>query len=192
MPAPETNIPALFLPAHLRLGATNWKEFKQAIETVCRVAGVEDNLTCGWRAGQWSAEECDEWAERDELCKAIITLNIRDFSSYGVSVGKETYRPGGMGTAGQAPRAEALVRALRVGAALHAAGVDPACGRLLLRRTSHPVGGGNEPREDGVGERPCCPQVRDGVGEQDRRWSSPEVHRLVVSYGAKGFLLSCI
>ncbi|RDX48187.1 hypothetical protein OH76DRAFT_1484102 [Lentinus brumalis] len=90
MPAPEINIPALILPAHLRLGVTNWRDFKQAVETACRVAGVEDNLTRVWRAGQWSAKECDAWAERDELCKAIITLNIHEFHRYGVSAGKET------------------------------------------------------------------------------------------------------
>ncbi|RPD64228.1 hypothetical protein L226DRAFT_376137 [Lentinus tigrinus ALCF2SS1-7] len=86
MPVPETNIPALFLPAHLRLGATNWKEYKQAIETICRIAGVEDNLTPERHGGR----QDEDWAERDELCKAIITLNVRDFPRYGVSAGKET------------------------------------------------------------------------------------------------------
>ena len=86
MPRPKTNIPALFLPAHLRLGATNWREYKQAVETICRVAGVEDNLTYVWHPERHDKD----WVACDELCKAIITLNVRDFPRYGVSAGKET------------------------------------------------------------------------------------------------------
>ncbi|KAI0708822.1 hypothetical protein C8T65DRAFT_206230 [Cerioporus squamosus] len=84
---PDMNVSALYLPAHQRLGATKWPEFKHTIETICRVVGVEDHLTSETPVGEWYPED---WAARDELCKAIITLNVRDFPRYGVLAGKDT------------------------------------------------------------------------------------------------------
>ncbi|KAI0794067.1 hypothetical protein C8Q74DRAFT_1193958 [Fomes fomentarius] len=63
----DMDIPAVFLPEHLRLGLTNWAEYKHAIETACALTG---------------------WQRQDALCQAIITLNVRDFPRLGISAGK--------------------------------------------------------------------------------------------------------
>ena len=56
-------------------------------------ASRRDDLPCRRRRGQSDRhpERHDkDWVACDELCKAIITLNVRDFPRYGVSAGKET------------------------------------------------------------------------------------------------------
>ncbi|TBU27288.1 hypothetical protein BD311DRAFT_844515 [Dichomitus squalens] len=67
----DQNIPDIFFPEHLRLSAAagNWAEYKHAVET----------------------DERDDWRWREEVCKAIVTLNIKDFSRYGVSAGKDVH-----------------------------------------------------------------------------------------------------
>lgn len=70
------SISDVFLPEHLRLsGPGNWRAYKHAVETACRLKGVKESLTM-INAGE---------PEREELCKAIITLNIVNFPAYGVS-----------------------------------------------------------------------------------------------------------
>ncbi|KAI0774764.1 hypothetical protein BD413DRAFT_655235 [Trametes elegans] len=68
----------LFLPEHLRLGSTNWLEFKLAIETVLQVKGIPlahlKSSECP-RAPYLGGEKT--WAEDDQLCKAIVLLNVR-------------------------------------------------------------------------------------------------------------------
>lgn len=93
------DIPGLFLPAHLRLGQTNWHEYRHAMETICRLHGVDENLQflfCeAWAESPTAcptsderAKERDEWLRKEELCKAIITLNIKDFTRFGIQAGR--------------------------------------------------------------------------------------------------------
>ncbi|KAL1944973.1 hypothetical protein VTO73DRAFT_2593 [Trametes versicolor] len=88
------DIPGLFLPAHLRLGQTNWHEYRHAVETICRLHGVDENLEFSqpWVESPNSTsdervKERDEWFRREDLCKAIVTLNIRDFPRFGIQAG---------------------------------------------------------------------------------------------------------
>ena len=85
----------LFLPEHLRLGPHNWLEFKHAIETVLRMKGIPtahlEYVRCPSfllpplamvTDGKQSSEEDEKkvrerWAADDELCKALIVLNVR-------------------------------------------------------------------------------------------------------------------
>ncbi|KAI0358059.1 hypothetical protein OH77DRAFT_1238918 [Trametes cingulata] len=93
------DIPALFLPPHLRLGPTNWAEFRHAIETICTLHGVAQNLHHdkvwpppfrGCPIPQEELNEREDWQRNDELCKAIITLNIRNFPGYRIPAGAST------------------------------------------------------------------------------------------------------
>ena len=92
----DQNIPDVFFPEHLRLSASarNWAEYKHAVETVCRLKGVAENLTSAG-AGLFAhrvnifEDEPDDWSARDELCKAVITLNVKDFPRYGVLAGED-------------------------------------------------------------------------------------------------------
>ncbi|KAI0358054.1 hypothetical protein OH77DRAFT_1397823 [Trametes cingulata] len=77
--APSTE---LFLPVHLHLGPTNWLEFKLAIETVFRVKGLPlahlKPAGCPYALpADNSKEERERWRADDELCKALILLNVR-------------------------------------------------------------------------------------------------------------------
>ncbi|KAM5534664.1 hypothetical protein V8D89_011676 [Ganoderma adspersum] len=75
----DQSIPDIILPEHLRLsGPGNWRAYKHAVETACRLKGVAESLTM-INAGE---------PEREELCKAIITLNVVDFPAYGVPAGE--------------------------------------------------------------------------------------------------------
>ena len=91
----DQNIPDVFFPEHLRLSASarNWAEYKHAVETVCRLKGVAENLTpAGVRLFAhrrvFFEDEPNDWSARDELCKAVITLNVKDFPRYGVPAGE--------------------------------------------------------------------------------------------------------
>ncbi|KAI1793527.1 hypothetical protein LXA43DRAFT_1059874 [Ganoderma leucocontextum] len=91
----DQNIPDVFFPEHLRLSAAagNWHAYKHAVETVCRLKGVAENLAVirayppDWLEDDVD-EERDDWLARDELCKAIVTLNVKDFPAYGVPAGE--------------------------------------------------------------------------------------------------------
>ncbi|EIW58265.1 uncharacterized protein TRAVEDRAFT_47430 [Trametes versicolor FP-101664 SS1] len=71
----------LFLPNHLRLGSDNWLEFKLAIETILRAKGLPlTHLKCtpGCPTALGTDHTAHErWAADDELCKAVILLNVR-------------------------------------------------------------------------------------------------------------------
>ncbi|KAI0369174.1 hypothetical protein BV20DRAFT_416049 [Pilatotrama ljubarskyi] len=70
----------LFLSQHFHLGPSNWLEFKLAIETVFRVKGLPlAHLKHTERPHAFIAdkEEQERWKADDELCKAIILLNVR-------------------------------------------------------------------------------------------------------------------
>ena len=94
----DRSIPDVFFPEHLRLSAAagNWPAYKHAVETVCRLKGVAGNLAVIRHYGPPDPrpEDIDEgraredWLAREELCKAIVTLNIKDFPAYGVPVGE--------------------------------------------------------------------------------------------------------
>lgn len=82
---PYTLTSELFLPAHLRLGQHNWLEFKLAIETVLRVKGIPVEHLRGQvgrearrtLSGEEGKQQREKWLADDELCKAIIVLNVR-------------------------------------------------------------------------------------------------------------------
>lgn len=98
----DMDIPAIFLPEHLRLGLTNWAEYKHAVETACALTGVSEHLTrarmppggiLGFADDPFQPEEMydyelNEWQRQDALCQAIITLNVRDFPRLGIPAGK--------------------------------------------------------------------------------------------------------
>ncbi|PIL25129.1 hypothetical protein GSI_13018 [Ganoderma sinense ZZ0214-1] len=90
--ARDQNIPDVFFPEHLRLTskARNWPAYKHAVETVCRLKGVADNLTAMDAYAIWHEDDDgrEDWQWREELCKAIITLNIKDFPAHGVRAGE--------------------------------------------------------------------------------------------------------
>ncbi|KAI0369176.1 hypothetical protein BV20DRAFT_946567, partial [Pilatotrama ljubarskyi] len=74
--------------------------FRHAIETISSLHGVGDNLNHqqmwpqplrGCPISQEEMDERDEWQRKDELCKAVITLNIKDFPRYGIPAGKNTH-----------------------------------------------------------------------------------------------------
>ncbi len=91
----DQNIPDVFFPEHLRLSAAagNWPAYKHAVETVCRLKGVADNLTVIHAYAPWPEEHeaRDDWLWREELCKAIVTLNVKDFPAYGVPAGQDVH-----------------------------------------------------------------------------------------------------
>ncbi|KAI0323544.1 hypothetical protein GY45DRAFT_1290045 [Cubamyces sp. BRFM 1775] len=73
----------VFLPEHLRLGAGQWPEFQLAMKTIFELNDLPlahlENVACPRllltadeerrRGGRWSTD--------DDLCKAIIVLNVR-------------------------------------------------------------------------------------------------------------------
>ncbi|KAI0819140.1 hypothetical protein BC628DRAFT_1342399 [Trametes gibbosa] len=65
-------IPGLFLPQRLRLGSTNWPEYRHAYPT-------RDERT----------KAPNEWLKEEDLCKAIITLNVKDFPRYNIRAGPD-------------------------------------------------------------------------------------------------------
>ncbi|KAI0832113.1 hypothetical protein BC628DRAFT_585153 [Trametes gibbosa] len=70
----------LFLPTHHQLGPYNWLEFKYAIETILRVKGLPlahlRHSECP-RVHATDEDALAQWAADDELCKAIVVLNVR-------------------------------------------------------------------------------------------------------------------
>ncbi|RPD64215.1 hypothetical protein L227DRAFT_571785 [Lentinus tigrinus ALCF2SS1-6] len=94
----DVAISTLFLPERLQLGPNNWLEFKFAIETVLRARDIPlAHLTVlerpllydprtknprvsasdGASRGQGHEDLNERWTAEDELCKAIIMLNVR-------------------------------------------------------------------------------------------------------------------
>ena len=91
----DQNILDVFFPEQLQLSVStrNWAEYKHAVETVCRLKGVDENLMANdaclfAHRKDFLQNEPDDWWVRDELCKAIITLNVKDFTRYGVPAGE--------------------------------------------------------------------------------------------------------
>lgn len=75
----------LFLPDHLRLGPDNWLEFKLAIETILRLKGLpltHFKYTKSPTARCTDQAAHERWAADDELCKAVILLNVRSEHMY--------------------------------------------------------------------------------------------------------------
>ncbi|KAH9857308.1 hypothetical protein C2E23DRAFT_720799, partial [Lenzites betulinus] len=70
--------------------------YRHAVETICCLHGVEQNLEF---LADWATESPtlsgtpdggqarEEWLRREDLCKAIITLNVKDFPRYGIRAG---------------------------------------------------------------------------------------------------------
>ena len=86
----------LFFPAHLRLGPTNWREYRHTVETICRLYGVEHHLFSDYLEGEFDSLEeeraaQEEWDREQALCKAIITLNIKNFPEYSIEAGYRVY-----------------------------------------------------------------------------------------------------
>lgn len=66
----------LILPEHLHLrGLGTWKTYKHAVETMFKLKGLQGHLE---RSDLWYEFEPTRWNEEQRLCRAIITLNIRD------------------------------------------------------------------------------------------------------------------
>ncbi|KAI0642141.1 hypothetical protein C8Q79DRAFT_887671, partial [Trametes meyenii] len=70
----------LFFPDHLRLGPSNWLEFKLAVETLFRVKNLPlahlKHVECP-RSLSADKDARERWAVEDQLCRAILLLNVR-------------------------------------------------------------------------------------------------------------------
>ena len=70
----------LFLPELMRLNTYNWEVYKIAIHALCHANGLQDHLEKHVFDGAVCAPLDDpgarRWAEDDQLCKALIVLNI--------------------------------------------------------------------------------------------------------------------
>lgn len=79
----------LFLPSHLQLdlssfgGPPNWEAYRHAIMTILRVKGLDGHLAASPEPTSVLIEERSKgWDDDDELCKALITLNVKhDFKT---------------------------------------------------------------------------------------------------------------
>ena len=84
------DIPAIFFPEPLRLGTASWPEYKHAVETACELTGVSANLASSPARGPaLLAVDKADWQRQDELCKAIITLNIKNFPRFHIPAGRD-------------------------------------------------------------------------------------------------------
>ncbi|KAL1944974.1 hypothetical protein VTO73DRAFT_2594 [Trametes versicolor] len=72
----------LFLPEPLRLNSYNWEVYKIAIHALCYANDLQEHLAkhayegrlCG---GPQDEEARRKWGDDDQLCKALIVLNIQ-------------------------------------------------------------------------------------------------------------------
>lgn len=72
----------LFLPEPLRLNSYNWEVYKIAIHALCYANDLQEHLAkhayegrlCG---GPQDEEARRKWGDDDQLCKALIILNIQ-------------------------------------------------------------------------------------------------------------------
>ncbi|KAI0800685.1 hypothetical protein C8Q74DRAFT_1214539 [Fomes fomentarius] len=79
----------LFLPSHLQLdlssfgGPLNWEAYQHAIMAILRVKGLDGHLVASSEPASVLIEERSKgWEDDDELCKALITLNVKhDFKN---------------------------------------------------------------------------------------------------------------
>ncbi|KAI0369172.1 hypothetical protein BV20DRAFT_968364 [Pilatotrama ljubarskyi] len=95
--ATSNKVPAIqdiIFPAHLRLRAGNWENYRLAVEIACRLHGVESHLdTSASTPLPADGEGRARWMREDELCKAIIIFNVENFAGLEVST-KERYAGG--------------------------------------------------------------------------------------------------
>ena len=73
----------VFLPEHLRLSAGQWPEFQLAIKTIFQLNDLPlahlENVACPRLLLSVDEERRrgDRWLTDDDICKAIIVLNVR-------------------------------------------------------------------------------------------------------------------
>ncbi|KAI0675725.1 hypothetical protein C8Q78DRAFT_345494 [Trametes maxima] len=69
----------LFLPDPMRLNTYNWEVYKIAIHALCHANHLQEHLERHAHADGPCAHEDDlrKWDEDDQLCKALIVLNIQ-------------------------------------------------------------------------------------------------------------------
>ncbi len=71
----------LFLPEPLRLNSYNWEVYKIAIHALCFANDLQEHLAKHAYEGRPCGDGDDaarrKWGDDDQLCKALIVLNIQ-------------------------------------------------------------------------------------------------------------------
>ncbi|KAI1796946.1 hypothetical protein LXA43DRAFT_495366 [Ganoderma leucocontextum] len=88
MPAKTFSVAEIMLPDHLLLrvaeGArrvlVNWPAYKFGIETILRANGLEGHIAASGHLRLPRQVSQEQWAAEEELCRAIIGFNVKDFT----------------------------------------------------------------------------------------------------------------